>query len=396
VSTTVASVYVHAPFCARRCVYCDFAVSVRRVADVGGWLSALGAELEWLREEGLFRLAEPIETLYVGGGTPSLMGAEAMGRLAALFGSRVDPERIEWTVEANPESFTPAVAGGWAAAGVNRISLGVQTFHEPALRWMGRLHGAEGARRALQAARDASIENVSVDLIFALPASTGRSWRDDLDGVLSLGVPHVSLYGLSVEPGTPLGRDVSEGRVSPVDEERYRDEFLAAAEVLTGAGYEHYEVSNFARPGFRSRHNAAYWDGSPYLGLGNGAHGFAPPIRRWNVRSWEDYSDRMARGASPVSDEETLDAEAQSLERVWLGLRTRAGVPHPRAGSPAHALVSKWLEAGWAERSAERVRLTAQGWLLLDRLAVELDRSEGVVVEPPLRDRWPRGRLRPG
>ncbi len=381
-STTVGSVYVHAPFCARRCAYCDFAVSVRRVGDVDGWIAAVGAEMAWLEAEGTFHLADTIDTLYVGGGTPSLLGAEAMARLRYVLGpGRVDPGRAEWTVEANPESFTAEVAGGWAEAGVNRISLGVQTFHEPALRWMGRLHGPEGALAALEAARDAGIDNVSLDLIFALPASTGRSWTDDLDRVLALGVPHVSLYGLSVEPNTALGRAVGEGRAPPVDVERYRAEFLTAAEVLSAAGYEHYEVSNFAVPGFRSRHNAVYWGGAPYLGLGNGAHGFARPVRRWNVRSWEDYSARMQRGASPVAEEERLDDEAYRLERVWLGLRTRSGVPRPEIGSPADVLVSEWRSGGLAECFGERVRLTAEGWLVLDRLAVDLERSDGVRVD---------------
>ncbi len=381
-STTVSSVYVHAPFCARRCAYCDFAVSVRRVGDVDGWIAAVGAEMAWLEAEDKFHLADTIDTIYVGGGTPSLRGAEAISRLRQVLGpGRVEPGRTEWTVEANPESFTAEVARGWAEVGVNRISLGVQTFHEPALRWMGRLHGPEGALAALEAARDAGIDNVSLDLIFALPVSTGRSWTDDLDRVLALGVPHVSLYGLSVEPNTALGRSVGEGRAPPVDEERYRAEFLTAAEVLSAAGYEHYEVSNFAVPGFRSRHNAVYWGGAPYLGLGNGAHGFAPPVRRWNVRSWEDYSARMQRGASPVAEEERLDDEAYRLERVWLGLRTRTGVPRPEIGSPADVLVSEWRSEGLAERFGERVRLTSEGWLVLDRLAVDLERSDGVRVD---------------
>ena len=384
-STAVSSVYVHAPFCARRCVYCDFAVTVRRTGDVEGWLEALAAEVAWVEREGLFSIADRLETLYVGGGTPSLLGADAMGGLAEVIGaSRLEPAlgrkelpTLEWTAEANPESLTIEIAAGWAAAGVNRLSLGLQTFHEPALRWMGRLHGPEGPVRALDIAREAGIDNVSVDLIFGLPASTGRSWDDDLERVLALDVPHVSLYGLTVEHGTALGRAVREGREHPVDEDQYRGEFERAAQVLTGAGYEHYEVSNFARPGARARHNAVYWEGGAYLGLGNGAHAYAPPVRRWNERSWEAYRGRLVEGESPEAERETVDASAHRLEKIWLGLRTSDGIPLPAAGSPAEGLVSEWVDSGLATRSMGRVRLTTPGWLVLDRLAVDLDACHG-------------------
>ena len=369
----VRSVYVHAPFCARRCAYCDFAVSVRRTGDTEGWLEAIGAEWRFLGEEGLFRVGERLDTLYVGGGTPSLLGPEAMEGLAAIVGeARLTDPGLEWTAEANPESMTAEVAEGWARAGVNRISLGVQTFHDPALRWMGRLHGPDGPLRALAAVRDAGIENVSVDLIFGLPATVGRSWTEDLERVLELDVPHVSLYGLTVEEGTPLGRAVREGRESPADEERYRQEFLQAVRVLTAAGYVHYEVSNFARPGAESRHNQVYWSERAYVGLGNGAHSYAPPVRRWNMRAWERYREEVVAGRSPEDSRETVDHDASSLEEAWLALRTRTGVPLPPSGSERRPVVDRWLEDGLAVLEDGRVRLTAEGWLLLDTLAVEL------------------------
>ena len=304
--------------------------------------------MERVGEEGLFELARPLDTLYVGGGTPSLLAPDAMAGLADVLGpgTVVDHPGFEWTAEANPESFTLEVADGWSAAGVNRLSLGLQTFHEAALRWMGRLHGPDGPVRALEHARSAGIENVSVDLIFGLPESVGRDWDDDLERVLGLGVPHVSLYGLTIESGTALGRAVREGRARPVDEDQYAREFERAAELLVEAGYEHYEVSNFARPGFRSRHNAVYWQGGAWLGLGNGAHSFAPPLRRWNVRSWDAYRDALAAGASPEAERELLDADAERLEGIWLGLRTREGIPAPRAGSPAQLRVSEWVASG--------------------------------------------------
>ncbi len=376
--SSIASVYVHAPFCVRRCVYCDFAVTVRSEGDADGWADALEGELALVTADGE-RLSDRLDTLYVGGGTPSLLGPAAMRRLAAIVGEeRLTHADLEWTAEANPASFTADLASAWRDAGLNRISLGVQSFHEPTLRWMGRLHGAEGARRAVAAAKEAGLHNVSVDLVFGLPAAVGRSWSDDLARALALDVPHVSLYGLSVEPATALGRAVAEGKEPPVDEERYREEFLEAAETLTRAGYEHYEVSNFARPGYASRHNAVYWDGRPYLGLGNGAHSYSHPVRRWNVRDWNVYRERVVAGQRPEEGRERIDATASALEHTWLSLRTRAGVALAGLSAEAGRLVDAWRRAGLADVEAGRARLTPEGWLLLDRLAVDLDAAMGI------------------
>lgn len=372
----VASVYVHAPFCARRCVYCDFAVQVRRRGDVQEWLDAIGGELRALVAEGRVRLADRLDTLYVGGGTPSLLGASAMEELAAVVGrDRIAGDRLEWTAEANPESFTDDVAAAWRAAGVNRVSLGVQTFHEPALRWMGRLHGAEGAEAAVRRARQVGFPEISVDLIFGLPARLRRSWREDLERVAGLDVPHISLYGLTVEEGTALGRAVREGREEPVDEERYASEYLEAAERLRGLGYRHYEVSNFARPGSEARHNRVYWDGRPYLGLGNAAHSYLPPVRRWNLRDWDAYRERASTGDIPLAEHETVDADAARLERCWLGLRTRRGIALDGLPGSACSLALEWRALGLATIRDGAVRLTADGWLLLDRLVLDLDRA---------------------
>lgn len=358
-------------------MYCDFAVTVRHTGDLPAWTQALAAEIEHVGDEGLFELAPELTSVYVGGGTPSLLGPGAMSGLAEVLGrDRLGTPELEWTAEANPESLTNEVARGWREAGVNRLSLGAQTFHEPALRWMGRLHGAEGAVSAVRAARAAGIDNLSVDLIFGLPSGVGRSWDDDLDRTLALDVPHVSLYGLTIEAGTPLGKAVREGREPPVDEELYREEFLRAAEVLCSAGYDHYEVSNFARPGAESRHNLVYWEGRPYLGLGNGAHSYAHPVRRWNVRSWERYSAVTSDGDSPEDGREVIDDEAWSLERTWLGLRTREGIAVPAPGTRARAVTDRWERAGLSATGGERLHLTTEGWLVLDQLVIELDGAD--------------------
>lgn len=372
----VDAVYVHAPFCARRCVYCDFAVDVRRSPPLALWLDALAGELSALEREGAATLARPLDTLYVGGGTPSLLGPDAMVGLARVLGDERTQGVLEWTAEANPESLTDEVASAWRRAGVDRLSLGTQSFDEKVLRWMGRLHGPSGTEAAVAAARGAGIANLSVDLIFGLPPELERDLDADLDRLLRLDVPHVSLYGLTAEPATRLGRDVRSGRTAMPDDERYRDEYLRAVERLQDEGYEAYEVSNFARPGHRSRHNAHYWSGRAYLGLGNSAHGYLPPERRWNLRDWSAYASAVAEGRLPVAERETLTEPAQRLERVWLGLRTDRGIPESALETPAaRALVSRWRSAGLAHGAdaTERVRLTPTGWLVLDRLAVDLD-----------------------
>lgn len=373
-NASVAALYVHAPFCSRRCNYCDFAVHVSKKGDVDAWLDAIGAEWRLVQDEGWAPIANTLDTLYVGGGTPSHLGPTAMDGLAGVLGrERLTSPELEWTSEANPESFTHEVAEAWRAAGVNRISLGVQSFDETVLRWMGRLHGAEGAETAVGIARDVGLKNLSIDLIFGLPRRLKRNWSAELDRALALDPSHVSLYGLTVEAGTNLGRAVEEGREKPLDEGRYREEYLLAVERLTGAGYAHYEVSNFARDGLVSRHNSTYWSGAPYLGLGNGAHSFVSPVRRWNLRNWEHYRDRVAGGRSPVDESECLDAAAAQLEKIWLGLRTSQGLKTEELDPTARSMVERWVVEGLARTGEDCVTLTAEGWLVMDRLTVELD-----------------------
>jgi oxygen-independent coproporphyrinogen-3 oxidase len=369
----IRSVYVHAPFCTRRCFYCDFAVKVAS-ADCDAWLDALRAEVCALEREGAFVLDDALDTLYVGGGTPSLLGAQAMEGLRTVIGEeRLGRSELEWTAEANPESLTQEVARGWRSAGVNRISLGVQSFHAPSLRWMGRLHGADGARSAVQIARAEGFANLSVDLIFGLPAHLERDWARDLDEALSLEPEHFSLYGLTAESATPLGRAVSEGRENLPSEDRYEQEYLLAVERLAEAGYEAYEVSNFARPGFVSRHNSVYWSGKPYLGLGNGAHSYRHPVRRWNTRDWDAYQAGTEGPGPPVDDEEELDAGKVRLERLWLGLRTRRGISLRDLPFAARERAARWEKSALAKAEGNVVRLTPKGWLVMDRLTVEME-----------------------
>lgn len=367
------ALYVHVPFCTRRCSYCDFAVQATAAAPTEAWLDAVAGELRLLAADQGWEAPLRLSTLYIGGGTPSLLGPGAMTRLREVLAPHaVWDEATEWTCEANPESFTPEIARGWAAAGVNRISLGAQTFHPETLRWMGRLHGVDGPARALDAARSAGLHNVSVDLIFGLPGRLGRDWAADLYHTLALEPQHVSLYGLTAEAGAPLGRWVKEGRETLADDDRYAEEFLLAHRTLTAAGFQHYEVSNFGLPGRHSRHNWVYWRGAPYAALGPGAHAFHPPERRWNVRGWDRYREMVAGGALPIEDREAVDEETRALEAVWLGLRTTQGYRLDAAPEAGRRLVDAWVARGLATADRDVVRLTADGWLLLDQLAVDL------------------------
>lgn len=370
----ITNVYVHAPFCARRCCYCDFAVHVDRNPEGGRWLDLIRREFQALRDSGEAPLDEVLDTLYVGGGTPSVLDARFVVGLADLIGRRrMRNPGFEWTVEANPESFTADLARQWRSGGVNRVSLGVQSFDPRALRWMGRLHSPEQARSAVRQAQAAGIANVSVDLIFGLPDGVSRSWVDDIGRVLDLRVPHVSLYGLTVEKGTHLCRAVSQGRARMPADRRYREEYLFAAATIASAGYEHYEVSNFALPGFASRHNRACWTGASYLGLGNGAHSFHSGRRWWNERDWGAYAARVERSGSGRGGTETLTPEQSRLEHVWLALRTAAGLDTSDLGPGVNSVVRGWKSRGLARRTGARTRLTPAGWLVLDDLTLELE-----------------------
>ena len=369
----IRHLYVHVPFCLRRCSYCDFAVQAVAHAPVSDWVQAVLDELDLVTTEQQWTARPELQTLYLGGGTPSLLGSTGVQEFGQRLRERVSlAANCEWTVEANPETFTADVALAWARAGVNRISLGAQTFNEEVLRWMGRMHGADGPARAVAAARHVGLDNFSVDLIFALPSRFQRDWRRDLETVLALEPAHVSLYGLTAESGTPLGRWVAEGRESLAGEDEYAEQYLLAARMLTDAGFVHYEVSNFARPGKESRHNQAYWNGSAYVGLGPGAHSYLPPLRRWNVRDWNSYRDRIGECLLAVDGSEVVEPGTAGLEDAWLGLRTRSGVPLSRLSERQASLARSWEGRGWGVTQDDAFRLTPEGWLLLDRLSVEI------------------------
>lgn len=369
--------YLHVPFCRRRCSYCDFSIVVRKRIPAQDYVDAIRREIRitgGVRREG----EQPLETIYFGGGTPSLLPPEALA--AVLFdvsGSTGSLDAVEVTVEANPEDVTPAAASAWRRAGVNRVSLGAQSFDDAVLRWMHRSHGPARIADAVRLLRAAGIENVSLDLIFGLPPELHRDWNRDLDLALSLLPSHLSLYGLTVEERTPLARWIARGATAFPDDERYAAEYLAAHERLAAQGYEFYEVSNAALPGRRSRHNQAYWSARPYRGLGPAAHSFDGRARRWNLAAWEAYRRAVSAGRSAVESEEVLNDRQRELERVYLALRTSDGLACTVLHRPPPTFTA-WVEQGWAVIDGARVRCTPEGWLRLDSLVRDL--TGGVVT----------------
>ena len=311
-----------------------------------------------------------LDTLYLGGGTPSRLGGDGIARLLSLVQQHASLARgAEVTIEANPDDIDAASIRAWRESGVNRLSLGVQSFDPSVLTWMHRTHDADAAPRAVVTARDGGITEISLDLIFALPAAVPRDWARDLDLALGLDPAHLSLYGLTVETHTPLGKWAARGDVIESPEESYETEYLAADRRLAAAGLEHYEVSNFGKPGARARHNSSYWSGRSYGGVGPAAHEYDSVRRRWNVAAYADWARRLSVGEDPIGGDEVLTPENRVAEEVYLGLRTVDGL----AVTPADLTrVQPWVNAGWGSLDGNVLRLTPLGWLRLDALAADL------------------------
>jgi oxygen-independent coproporphyrinogen III oxidase len=328
VTSPIGGLYIHIPFCVRKCAYCDFH-SISDLSLIPGFLEALHAEITAAEAGPL-----AFDTIYFGGGTPSVLDPAEVGGILDRLASRFRfAGPVEVTIEANPGTVDFEKLRGFRAAGVNRLNLGVQSFQEENLRVLGRIHSAGQAHATLAAARRAGFENIGLDLMYGLPGQSRESWSADLESALAHGPEHIAAYMLSVEAGTPLAEDQRLGRFRPAPEEDVADLFVATSETLSERGFLHYEVSNFARCAEGgachariSRHNAKYWTYAPYLGFGPAAHSFLPPRRFWNHRDLPRYAADAAAGRRAPAGEETLTVDQQKLEVIMLGLRTSAGV----------------------------------------------------------------------
>ena len=318
----MAVIYLHIPFCASKCVYCGF-YSVVSTSQRDAVLTALKQEMELRRD---YLGGAPIHTIYFGGGTPTLLAPDEVAALLAdLHRHFPVASDAEITMEGNPEQLTPDYCQTLRALGVNRLSIGVQSFHDPVLQFMGRRHTAREAIEAVHNAAAAGFHNISIDLIYGVSERDDRQWADELQRLATLPVQHFSAYALTPEENSLLYKQIQHGRHAPVDEEMATRQYQQLTEYARGHGFEHYEVSNFARPGFHSRHNSAYWDGTPYLGLGAAAHSFDGKSRQWNASNIAQYLRDLQEGKT-CHEREDLSSEDRYNETLLLRLRTRDGL----------------------------------------------------------------------
>lgn len=322
-----ASLYVHIPFCAQRCSYCDFyfVTTQRRQTE---FIEALCLEIAQTARTFPNTM---LSTIYFGGGTPSLLPPQSITHILAQICESFDTSQVdEITLEANPEDINAPALDELILAGITRISLGVQSFRNGDLRFMNRCHNSDQALLACKLIQTAELSSWSLDLIFGIPGASEKIWQDNLHRAIETQVPHISTYSLTIEPQTPLHKQVTNGFVKPVSDEHTADQFQQAMDILPSMGYEHYEISNFALPGHRAKHNTRYWQHTNYLGVGPSAHSFwwqSDKALRWqNVRSLRRYLETMTIAESPTVTQETLSMHDLARERVMLALRTSEGL----------------------------------------------------------------------
>jgi len=372
-----AGLYVHIPFCLTRCGYCDFNTYAGLEHLAGAYLEGLTLESDLAAPE--WR-DHTFVSVFFGGGTPTMLPSERLGDLLGSLRRRFsfDPA-AEITVEANPDTVDGRALAGLLASGVGRLSLGVQSFDPAVLVSLERVHSPQAARTAFAAARSAGFQNVNLDLIYGANGETLESWRRTVEEAVALEPDHLSCYALTVEPSTRLGRKVAAGMVPPPDPDLQADMYHVACDLLGAAGYEHYEISNWATPGRRCLHNMGYWQGRPYLGLGAGAHSHRDGRRWWNVRPPRQYLDLLDGGELPIGGEERLSDAERATERLLLGLRVADGIP---AQWLPDGRATPFVEDGLAERRGDRLALTDRGMLVANELVLAFAAGIG-GVEPP-------------
>jgi putative oxygen-independent coproporphyrinogen III oxidase len=364
-------IYVHIPFCLRRCDYCDFTTFAGRDEAIPAYVEALTTHI---RRSAVDAVGMPsFGSVFVGGGTPTyLPSADLVKVLEAVRTTFALGEEAEWTVEANPETVTDEVAQALAGAGVGRISLGAQSFDTGVLAVLGRWHDPDAVERAVEHLRAAGITRLSVDLIYGTPGETDDSWAATLGRALALGVTHVSAYALTVEPGTPYAARARRTPALLPDDDVQAARMAVADEVLAAAGLRRYEISNWAVPGHESRHNLTYWRGGEWLAFGSGAHGSWAGRRWWLVRDPERYARLVAAGQEPLGGEERPSPDEVRLERLMMGLRIAEGV-HVAAVEPLDAgRLARLQDAGLISVDGARLRLTPAGMALGDQVVLAL------------------------
>ena len=374
--TAELGVYVHMPFCISRCRYCDFNSYAGLDALGPRYVDALLAEARRAVNcrDGLLA-ARQAASLYLGGGTPTVLPARLLLRLLVKLKETLPLDvGAEVTIEVNPETVIADTFRRLATAGVNRVSIGAQSAHFHVLEFLGRIHDSSRTEQAVVLARQAGIQRLNLDLIYGTPGESGEDWASSLDWALGLSPDHLSCYALTVEESTPYGRAVAAGVQRAPSEDDLAEKYELACERLRAAGFEHYEVSNWARPGQACRHNLLYWTGGDYLGLGAGAHSFLRGRRSWNVAHPTAYLANVEAGESPEAGSERIGPAERRLEALWLGLRLAAGLREESLealGANQRAL-GEMLDSGLGERHDGRFRLTERGLFLADAIVADL------------------------
>lgn len=371
----MAGIYIHIPFCKSRCIYCGF-YSTTLLDLRKKYINAVCREME-LRKN---YIREPFSTIYLGGGTPSLLDEAELTKLFLYINNVYDVDRnAEITMECNPDDITPKFTNMLSRLPINRVSMGAQTFADSRLRLLHRRHNSDEVKHAVKLLREAGIKNISIDLMFGFPDESLSQWKEDISAALALNVEHISAYSLMYEENTPLWKMLDTGKVKEIDEELSLAMFKELVRQLTDAGYEHYEISNFARPGYRSRHNSSYWHQVPYIGLGAAAHSFALNSRQWNVADLKLYIEEINNGIIPMEREE-LDNDTTFNDIITTALRTSDGIDlnamETRLGKRyRNTLISaagKHIEQGLLEIRHDRLRLTSEGIFISDMVMSDL------------------------
>lgn len=371
----MAGIYIHIPFCKSRCIYCGF-YSTTLLDLRKKYINAVCREME-LRKN---YIREPFSTIYLGGGTPSLLDEAELTQLFLYINNVYDVDRnAEITMECNPDDITPEFTNMLSRMPINRVSMGAQTFADSRLRILHRRHSSDEVKHAVKLLREAGIKNISIDLMFGFPDESLSQWKEDISAAMALNVEHISAYSLMYEEDTPLWKMLDTGKVKEIDEELSLTMFKELVCQLTDAGYEHYEISNFARPGYRSRHNSSYWHQVPYIGLGAAAHSFDLNSRQWNVADLKLYIEEINNGIIPMEREE-LDNDTTFNDIITTALRTSDGIDlnamETRLGKRyRNTLISaagKHIEQGLLEIRHDRLRLTAEGIFISDMVMSDL------------------------
>jgi oxygen-independent coproporphyrinogen-3 oxidase len=373
---SIRALYAHVPFCRRLCGYCDFYSVVPDQAAVGPLVDAMLRELDTCHA----RYPLAIETIFVGGGTPTTLPIEELRRLLAALRQLVEPDtELEFTVEANPATITPRVADALASEGVNRVSIGAQSFIPAELTVLERDHQPAQVSETVTACRQAGLAHVNLDLIFAIPGQTIESWNASLQAAIALRPEHLSCYSLTYEPGTRIFEQAQSGTLTRVDPDLDAALYEKTIDTLTGAGYRHYEISNFAQPGCECRHNLTYWHNQPYLGIGPSAAGLVDGVRYKNLPDLTGYANAVLSGRSPRSEHECRSAEQRARETAMLELRLIEGIDrrqfkHRYGHDPVEFFaeaVCRHTQRGLLEATETHIRLTRAGLLLADTVMAD-------------------------